>query len=207
MLISFCCFYCFLNASNVRAAYIQRVVNQSFQENSSSVDPLTNRLHFFVFLLLFHVFRIYIVDAEGDTPTEAEIELYEPLTFDQFDTECGTFGSSEYAPGDGTFHEPPFHVVLYRRRRIAIFFLDYEPGRPPWLVSCSQHRGTWNSPRGLLCLPSYSQYRSLAQGAKLTLLKGKRHKRWRLHLPPQDFRFWRCEASWFSGAAAAAATA
>lgn len=45
--------------------------------------------------------RIYIVDAEGDTPAEAEIELYEPLEFDEFDTECGTFGSSEYAPADG----------------------------------------------------------------------------------------------------------
>lgn len=41
------------------------------------------------------------MDAEGDTPTEAAIELYEPLTFDEFDTECGTFGSAEYAPEDG----------------------------------------------------------------------------------------------------------
>lgn len=45
--------------------------------------------------------RIYIVDAEGDTPSDPEIDLYEPLEFDEFDEECGTFGSSDYAPADG----------------------------------------------------------------------------------------------------------
>ncbi|CAN0269391.1 unnamed protein product, partial [Hapterophycus canaliculatus] len=51
--------------------------------------------------------RIYIVDAEGDTPAEAEIELYEPLEYDAFDEECGTFGSSIYAPADGELGSSP----------------------------------------------------------------------------------------------------
>lgn len=45
--------------------------------------------------------RIYIVDAVGDDVTPAAIELYDPIVADAFDEECGTFGSSEYAPADG----------------------------------------------------------------------------------------------------------
>lgn len=56
--------------------------------------------------------RIYIVDVEDDTPADAEIELYDPLEFDEFDEECGTFGSAEYAPADGESER-----VAYRKWR------------------------------------------------------------------------------------------
>lgn len=45
--------------------------------------------------------RIHIVDAEGDEPSDAEIELYEPMERSAFDMECGTFLSEAYAPVDG----------------------------------------------------------------------------------------------------------
>eukprot|EP00752_Nemacystus_decipiens_P006571 g5917.t1 len=66
-------------------------------------DPTVTEIFYFCHIHNGMSGRIYIVDAEGDEPAEAEIELYDPLTFDEFDTECGTFGSSEYAPEDGTF--------------------------------------------------------------------------------------------------------
>ncbi|CAM9664358.1 unnamed protein product, partial [Ascophyllum nodosum] len=40
---------------------------------------------------------------EGDEPAEPEIDLYEPLVRDEFDVECGSFGSVAYAPKEGTF--------------------------------------------------------------------------------------------------------
>ncbi|CAM9857863.1 unnamed protein product, partial [Ectocarpus sp. 12 AP-2014] len=66
-------------------------------------DPDVTEIFYFCHIHNGMSGRIYIVDAEGDTPADAEIELYDPLEFDEFDEECGTFGSADYAPADGTF--------------------------------------------------------------------------------------------------------
>eukprot|EP00903_Cladosiphon_okamuranus_P021168 g19444.t1 len=66
-------------------------------------DPDVTEIFYFCHIHNLMSGRINIVDAEGDDPAETSIELYEPFTFDEFDTECGTFGSSKYAPADGTF--------------------------------------------------------------------------------------------------------
>ena len=50
---------------------------------------------------LLRLLRINIIDTEGDEPAEPEIDLYEPLVRDEFDVECGSFGSVAYAPKEG----------------------------------------------------------------------------------------------------------
>ncbi|CAM9993977.1 unnamed protein product, partial [Ectocarpus sp. 13 AM-2016] len=67
-------------------------------------DPDVTEIFYFCHIHNGMSGRIHIVDAEGDAPADTEIELYDPLEFDEFDEECGTFGSADYAPADaGTF--------------------------------------------------------------------------------------------------------
>lgn len=52
------------------------------------------------------------MDAEGDEPAETEIDLYDPMVRSDFDIECGTFLSDDYAPKDGEFSVVVVVVVV-----------------------------------------------------------------------------------------------
>ena len=73
------------------------------------------------------VFRIHIVDAEGDDPAPVEVELYDPIVASVFDEECGTFGSEAYAPAEGRWlggGSDGDHLLLPLLLLLAVVFAD-----------------------------------------------------------------------------------
>ncbi|CAM9751235.1 unnamed protein product, partial [Choristocarpus tenellus] len=78
-------------------------MENEYTVNLTVTDPEVTEIFYFCHIHNQMSGRIFVVDAEGDVPGAAEIELYEPFVSDAFDEECGTFDATDYQPKEGTF--------------------------------------------------------------------------------------------------------